>query len=325
MRESRVILMDRHQQLAPPQLDRLAWFGAEHCVDIHCHCLPGLDDGPSTLDEAVALCRALVADGITAAVATPHQLGRYDLQNGATEVRQAVARLREALAAEAVPLRVEPGADVRVDERLGRLLDLGHVLTLADGGAYVLLELPHETYIEPLPLLRALVARGLRPVVSHPERHEHVARRPKLVVPWLRHGATLQVTAGSLAGDFGSSAERCAWDLVTAGSVAFVASDAHGANRRPPRMTAAIELIERRLGRAAAWRMCVDNPVRVLAAPQGRQSVGGATSGNAATPAASGSAARPAWGARWGRRGGTGTRAGSGTANHESMVQHRVG
>ena len=309
--------MDLQQQLAPQQRDRLERFSADHCVDIHCHCLPGLDDGPATVEEAVALCRALVADGVTVAVATPHQLGRYDLRNGATEVRQAVAKLRDVLAAEGVPLRVEAGADVRVDERLPRLLDVGHVLTLADNGVYALLELPHETYIEPLPLVRMLVARGLRPIVSHPERHEHVARHSKLVLPWLQHGATLQVTAGSLAGDFGGVAERCAWDLVTAGSVAFVASDAHGATRRPPRMTAAIELIERRLGRAAARRLCLDNPRRVLT------SVGATpvetTAAAAANPAVP-STVRPGWGTRWGRRSGGGAE----TANHESMVQHRV-
>jgi protein-tyrosine phosphatase len=252
----------------PPQLDRLRRFGAARCVDIHCHCLPGVDDGPKTGLDAVALCRALVADGITTAVATPHQLGRYDRRNAGGEVRQAVADLNAVLAREGVPLSVVPGADVRVDERLPELLGAGHVLTLADAGKFVLLELPHETYIEPLPLIRLLVGRGVRPIVSHPERHEHVSKKPELVVPWLKHGALLQVTAGSLAGDFGGSAERCAWGFLKSSAVAFIASDAHGATRRPPRMSAAIELIERQLGRAVAARVCVENPARVLGAAE---------------------------------------------------------
>lgn len=252
--------------LSAPQLARLARFGARQCVDIHCHCLPGLDDGPKTMDDAVALCRALVADGVTTAVATPHQLGRYDRRNDGPSVREGIMRLRETLAREGVPLAVEPGADVRVDERLLDLLDAGHVLTLADGGKFVLLELPHETYIDPLPLIRLLVARGVRPIVSHPERHETVSKRPHLVVPWLKHGALLQVTAGSLAGDFGASAERCAWELLNSAAVAIVASDAHGAARRPPRMSAAIDAIERRLGHGAAGRLCVENPARILGA-----------------------------------------------------------
>jgi protein-tyrosine phosphatase len=255
--------------LSPQQRARLARFGAAQCVDIHCHCLPGVDDGPGTLEEAVALCRALVADGVTTAVATPHQLGRYDLRNGGPDVRKAVAALREALAREGVPLAVEPGADVRVDERLPQLLESGHVLTLADTGKFVLLELPHETFIDPLPLIRLLVARGVRPIVSHPERHRHVSREPQLVVPWLKAGALLQVTSGSLTGEFGNSAERCAWDLLSSAAVAFVASDAHGATNRPPRMTAAMDLIERRLGRDVAARVCVENPAKVLGAAAG--------------------------------------------------------
>ena len=92
--------------LTSPQRLRLEWFDAAQSVDIHCHCLPGLDDGPATMSEAVALCRALVADGVTTAVATPHQLGRYDLGNSGPEVRKAVATLRETLANECVPLSV---------------------------------------------------------------------------------------------------------------------------------------------------------------------------------------------------------------------------
>lgn len=283
---------------SPAQRLRLEWFGAAQSVDIHCHCLPGVDDGPATLDDAVALCRALVADGITTAIATPHQLGRYDRRNAGAEIRAAVAALREALARLAVPLAVVPGADVRVDERLPELLDAGHVLTLGDTGKYVLLELPHETYIDPLPLIRLLVARGIRPVVSHPERHEHVSKRPQLVVPWLKHGAVLQVTSGSLVGEFGASAERCAWELMHSAAVAFVASDAHGATKRPPRMTAALDLIGRRLGKAAAGRVCVENPARVL-----------------------GTVARRGWGSRNVAGG-----AGSGTlgSGNEPLVHHRI-
>jgi protein-tyrosine phosphatase len=252
-----------HEHLTEAQRRRLERFGADQCVDIHCHCLPGLDDGPATLEEAVALCRALVADGITTVIATPHQLGRYDRQNRGDIVRSAVQSLRAALTEAAVPLNVLAGADVRLDERIVPLLASGEVLTL-DGGPYLLLELPHETYIEPAPLIRLLASRGVRSIVTHPERHEAVRRRPELVGPWLRAGALLQLTAGSLVGSFGAKAEAAAWQWLAAGSASFVATDAHDVQRRPPCMTQAIEAIERRLGVEVARRVCVDYPARVL-------------------------------------------------------------
>src|SRR4051794_13951557 len=97
------------RQLSPAQRGRLERFNAQECVDVHCHCLPGVDDGPATIEDSLKLCRALVEDGITVAVATPHQLGRYEGQNSAEQIRQVVTELRTALASENIPLRIEPG------------------------------------------------------------------------------------------------------------------------------------------------------------------------------------------------------------------------
>jgi protein-tyrosine phosphatase len=245
------------------QRRRLERFGAAECVDIHCHVLPGLDDGPRTPEESLALCRALTEDGITTVVATPHQLGRYDRRNAGNVIRAAVQTLRATLAAEGVPLKLRAGADVRVDERILALVTSGEVLTIG-GGPYLLLELPHETYIEPTPLIRLLGARGVRVIVTHPERHEVVRAKPQLVGPWLQAGAMLQLTAGSLVGAFGSKAAAAAWRWLDAGNASFVATDAHDVTRRPPCMTEAIEAIERRLGADVARRVCVDNPAKVL-------------------------------------------------------------
>lgn len=253
-----------HHSLTNAQRSRLERFGAPDCVDIHCHCLPGLDDGPKTPGDAVRLCRALAEDGITAVVATPHQLGRYDLANTGRAIRQAVTALRAALDTERIPLDVYPGADVRLDERLLTLLAKGDVLTVCGADTHLLLELPHDTYIEPLPVIKLLGARGVRVIITHPERHDTVRRKPHLVMPWLQAGALLQLTAGSLTGAFGNAAEEAAWRWLAAGNASFVATDAHDIQRRPPRMSAAIEAIERRLGLDVARRVCIDNPGKIL-------------------------------------------------------------
>ena len=239
-------------------------FNAAECADIHCHCLPGLDDGPADVAAALELCRALVEDGITTAVATPHQLGRYDGRNKAAEVRRAVGELRGALAAEQIPLEVVAGGDVRVDERIARLVDADEVLTLGDTGRYILLELPHDMLVDPRDLLKDLTSSGRTPILSHPERQPQLCRQPDALLAWLEMGACLQVTAGSLVGDFGDEPKRAAWGWLKQGLVQLVASDAHDAARRPPRMIAAIEAIAVEMPHIVARRLCIENPLRVL-------------------------------------------------------------
>ncbi len=246
------------------QADRRARFAAEESVDIHCHVLPGMDDGPATTADAVALCRLLAADGITTVMATPHQLGTYEDANHGDRVRAAVAALSAVLAAEGVPLRVLPGGDVRVDDRLTGLLGEGRVLTLGDGGAFILLELPHESLIDLARWWPTWWPLGMTPVLSHPERNGPLARRVDPALPWLAAGMVMQVTAGSLVGQFGPAAERAGWHMVEQGLVAMVATDAHDAKQRPPSMTAAIDAIAARLGHAVARRLCVENPLKVL-------------------------------------------------------------
>src|SRR5215831_6565428 len=124
------------------QKSRLARFGVSQCVDIHCHVLPGIDDGPRSLDESLTLCRSLMRDGITTVIATPHQLGRYDGHNCAKEVRRRVAELQTILDQKKIPLKILSGGEVRIDERITKLLHDDHILTLADGKRYLLLELP---------------------------------------------------------------------------------------------------------------------------------------------------------------------------------------
>jgi protein-tyrosine phosphatase len=246
------------------QQQRLDDFGTSRCVDIHCHCLHGFDDGPATLEDAVALCEALALDGITTVIATPHQLGRYDKLNSAPRVRRAVSELAAELVDREIPLEVYPGGDVRMDERLPRLLDTGDIGTAADAGQHLLLELPHELFVDPLPMIDLLQLRGLQPVLTHPERHHYLNGSIDVPRQWVTQGAVLQVTAGSLIGDFGPRALDHAWKLVLSGLVGLVASDAHNAQRRPPRMSAALHALQQKIGHAGARRLVIDNPLNVI-------------------------------------------------------------
>src|SRR3954465_2690073 len=235
--------METPENWSPQQWHRLAEFDAPRSVDIHCHCLPALDDGPKDLDGSVALCEALVADGITSVIATPHQLGRYDLANSADDVRCAVDLLTSELKDREIPLEIHSGGDVRVDERIPRLIESGRLGTVADAGSHLLLELPHELFIDPIPMIDHLREAGIQAVVTHPERYVYLQTLPEFPRTCLEHGAVLQVTSGSILGDFGRRAHDEAWRLILAGLVDIVASDAHDVMRRPPRMTAAIDAL----------------------------------------------------------------------------------
>lgn len=250
-------------RLESNQTERLHRFGVDRTIDLHCHCLPGLDDGPKDLEQSLALCRALVNDGTTVVVATPHQLGRFDRRNHGSAVLEAVAALQHELDTRGIPLLILPGGDVRVDERLPQLLEQGLALPMG-ASQQVLLELPSQTWVAPESVMPQLHDAGYRGVLSHPERYRHVQQDPLRAEAWIEQGALLQITAGSLLGDFGPQAMATAWHLVTAGHAHVVASDAHDATARPPRMTPALLALRRRMGLTVARQLCVDHPRELL-------------------------------------------------------------
>jgi len=129
---------------------------------------------------------------------------------------------------------------------------------------YLLLELPHEVLIDIEPLLVGLASLGIQAIISHPERHFALAKQPEMLLKWLNRGAYLQVTSGSLLGEFGNLAQIAAWHFLSSGWASFVATDAHNLDGRRPRMKVAFEQISTKLGHAVARLVCIENPLRVL-------------------------------------------------------------
>ena len=245
------------------QRRRLELFKVPDAVDIHCHCLPGLDDGPETMGEALELCGALVEDGITTAIATPHQLGHYDGRNESSEIRRVVGEMTAALKADGIPLRILPGGDVKIDERIPNLIEQDRVMTVGDSGRYLLLELPLEFCIDPIPLMHAVRERGVELLLTHPERYSYLAKEPQKAIDWVRKGLHLQVTAGSLTGCFGELAMQAGWFWLERGAVVTIANDAHHVTGRCPCMSEAIAAITSRLSQRTASITCLENPIRI--------------------------------------------------------------
>ncbi len=226
-------------------------------VDLHCHILPAMDDGAADLAEAVEMARIAAADGIISIVATPHV---NEVLHPPEEVRNRVGALNQKLWMEGVLVRVFPGADVNV--LAAPLVTAGHTV---NGRGYLLTEFPHSH----LPwnardTLVALGERGLRPIITHPERNPSVVREPGLLLALLDTGALVQITADSLTGGFGDEARKCAKYLLRKRAVHFIASDAHSAQRRRPVLSPAIAVAAKILGPREALRLVTLNPAAVL-------------------------------------------------------------
>jgi len=233
-------------------------------TDIHCHCLAGLDDGPSTTAESLALCQMLAIEGFATVVATPHQLGRFGNSNDTIKVKKAVQNLTDEIRNNGLPLQIVPGGEVRVDERICQLLKADEILTLADGGKYLLIELPYQVFIDIEPLLAELASMNIQSVIAHAELISPLAAQPELLQQWFEYSTHLQITAASLAGDFGSQVKRIAWDFLSSGKATLIATDSHDTNFRRPKMRAAYNLISTRLGEETANLVCIENPARIV-------------------------------------------------------------
>jgi len=233
-------------------------------TDIHCHIVPGIDDGSANLAESLAMARMAEADGTKSIVATPHQLGANS-QVSAEAIRQGVADLQNALNDEGIGVSILPGADVRIEPELSKLVKQGKVLTLADQGKHVLLELPHETYFPLEPLLAALARQGLVGILSHPERNRGIIRKPEVMWDVVKAGGLLQITAASLTGAFGRSPQKIAEMCVDERLIHFIASDAHDTKNRPFGMRAAYDTIIEMADEGLAELVCCENPAKVVA------------------------------------------------------------
>jgi protein-tyrosine phosphatase len=233
-------------------------------IDIHHHCLPGVDDGPGTMEEALAQCRAAAADGIRTVVATPHRRHpRYDAPPGTA--RAAHGTLVAALAREGIALELLLGHEAHYAPELAADLKAGSTFRLGGNGRWFLFELP-DTHV-PAHLDRLvfdLHLAGQFPILAHPERNLELSDHPERLEPLRRQGVAVQVTAMSVTGDFGRKARRAAERWLRDGLVDLLATDAHGTGKRPPRLRAAVDAAAKILGKDAAERLVTGNPARVL-------------------------------------------------------------
>lgn len=233
-------------------------------IDIHCHILPGLDDGPREWDQAIEMCRVARQDGITHTVATPH--ANYAFEFSPEKIRE----LREQLQSRAkIAPTILTGCDFHLDyDNLQSLYQAPENYTV-NQKSYLLVEfdptlvLPHFDR-----LFYDLQTHGVIPIVTHPERNLALQKQPAIVHRMIDSGAVVQVTAGSLLGHFGGHASRCAKQLLKQKAVHFVASDAHDPESRPPVLSPAYDLVKKEFSEELAQLLFIENPRAALAGEQ---------------------------------------------------------
>jgi protein-tyrosine phosphatase len=235
-------------------------------IDLHCHILPGIDDGPQTMEESVAMARRAVADGIDHIVATPHVKATFSVcgqsfQKGAPYFNEQVLQLYDRLKSEGVKIGIFPGAEIAlpaIDEETISVLGINNT-------KYLLIEFPHTR----LPakageVVFNLKTKGYHPIIAHPERNPSVIDDPRKLMELRENGALVQITASSLADTDDPDIRQCALYLVKKNVVDFIASDAHSAEIRPPVLSKAYALAAKMVGTKKAEMLVWWNQVGVI-------------------------------------------------------------
>lgn len=233
-------------------------------IDLHCHILPGIDDGAKTQEESLKMAEIALRDGIHTIVTTPHTLGIHS--NNIESVKKSIAELTVAFAANGINIRLISGADVPLSPGLMKQIKSGEAGTINNGMKYILLELPSYT-VPPRTkdIIFELKMNGITPVITHPERNLMIQEDAGILYDLAAMGALCQVTAMSITGDFGEIPQRSAVVLLERRLVHVIASDAHSADYRPPFLSKAVEAAANILGNfKEAERMVKEVPAAII-------------------------------------------------------------
>lgn len=231
-------------------------------IDLHCHILPAMDDGARDMEESLSMLKIAAEDGVTAVAATPHF--HYGGADSAGEIKKGLEELRGRAGAEGIPLKLMAGADIRLTYELIDALEKRDVPTI-NGSRYFLLELPDLLPPNLETLLFTAEIAGFVPIITHPERNYTLLSTPDKLQALRASGALFQITAMSITGDFGTDAQMFCSMMFRKGLVDFVASDAHGRDRRRPVLSGAHREARRISRKRQVHKIFFENPEAVVA------------------------------------------------------------
>ena len=221
-------------------------------IDLHCHILPGIDDGAPDLNASLAMAEVAVANGITHLLCTPHHNnGKY--LNPKNQIIGHVAELQKELDDRQIPLTLFEGQEVRITGELLDCWDRGELLTVDVANRYLLVEFPsHDVPSYTDQIFFELFSRGVTPIIVHPERNSVFIEEPNKLIPYLEMGVLAQLTAPSYVGTFGKKIQKTAHLMVKHNLVQMVATDAHNISSRTFLLKEAYDLIAKDFGAGKA-------------------------------------------------------------------------
>jgi len=233
-------------------------------IDIHCHILPDLDDGAKNLEEAIQMCNIAFCDGIKTIVATPHTMNGIFINNRQI-ILKTVTNLNKALKNNNINLSIIPGAEVHINYNILDLLNQGAATTINDQNKYIMLEFPVYTIPSKISdLIFELKLKGITPIFAHPERNIPIQNNLNYIYHLIKYGGLIQITALSLTGEFGTSAQKCALKMLQLNLVHIIASDAHSTGVRAPRLSNALKVASEIIGESYAEKMVTIFPQAVI-------------------------------------------------------------
>ncbi len=233
-------------------------------ADIHCHILPGIDDGSTSVEESVEMARLAEKSGVNIIAATPHSLEAERNPRFFEDVLMATEFLNECLFEEGINVRIIPGMEIFATDDTVMLLNSGVLLPLGNTDN-VLIEFDFDDSINRMSyILYELINSRYTPIIAHPERYFDVIANPEVADEWIEMGCKLQINKGSILGRFGTDIAHTARGFVRQGKAFAVASDAHGASYRTPHMgEITSELISLTDEKTAQALLCI-NPHKIL-------------------------------------------------------------
>jgi protein-tyrosine phosphatase len=217
-------------------------------IDLHCHILPGIDDGAQNLNDSIKMAKKAVSDGITHILCTPHHNSKYE--NPKDKVLVHVAELQEELRKRDIPLTLFEAQEVRIFEHLIGEIEADEILFADVTDRYLMLELPTNSIPDYTnDLIQQLLERGVIPIIVHPERYKAFQDNPSLLEGYLKMGCLAQVTAPSIVGIYGKKVQKLAHYFIKHSLVQMLGSDAHGLDSRDFYLAEAYQLIEKKYGK----------------------------------------------------------------------------